>query len=74
MTEWRAGRLTFVGMFTVFVLLGGFGYWATFSNISGAIVASGQIEVDRNRQVVQHLDGGVVEPLHRTKVASSAGE
>ena len=26
------------------------------------------------KQIMQHLDGGVIEPLHRTKVASSAGE
>ena len=36
---------------------------STFSQISGAIVASGQIEVDQNRQVVQHPDGGVIAEL-----------
>ena len=30
---------------------------------SGAIIAGGQIEVDQNRQVVQHPDGGVVEAI-----------
>jgi len=33
------------------------------SNIAGAIVASGRIEVDRNRQVVQHDTGGTVEDI-----------
>ncbi len=52
-----------LGLIVVLILLGGFGYWAATTNISGAIVASGQIEVDQNRQVVQHLDGGVVAEI-----------
>ncbi len=48
------------GFLGLAILVGGFGGWAVFANISGAIVASGQIEVDQNRQIVQHLDGGVV--------------
>ncbi|XAY81115.1 HlyD family type I secretion periplasmic adaptor subunit [Sagittula stellata E-37] len=49
-----------VGLLAVALLVGGFGYWSATTNISGAIVASGQIQVDQNRQVVQHPDGGVV--------------
>lgn len=30
------------------------------AQLSGAIIASGQIEVEQNRQFVQHSDGGVV--------------
>ncbi len=52
-----------MGLIALLVLVGGFGAWATLTNISGAIIASGRIEVDRNRQVVQHPDGGVVEEL-----------
>jgi HlyD family type I secretion membrane fusion protein len=33
------------------------------SEIKGAIIAHGRIEVDQNRQVVQHLDGGVVSEI-----------
>jgi len=57
---WRTrGPLT-VGFLALLVLLGGFGAWSVFATLSGAIIASGQIEVDQNRQVVQHPDGGVV--------------
>jgi HlyD family secretion protein len=49
-----------LGILALGVLLGGFGYWAATTNISGAVIASGQIQVERNRQVVQHPDGGVV--------------
>lgn len=52
-----------VGLIAVAILFGGFGTWAATTNISGAIVASGQIEVDQNRQVVQHPDGGVVSEI-----------
>lgn len=53
-------RYLVLGFLGLLILLGGFGSWAVFTNISGAIVASGQVEVDQNRQVVQHPDGGVV--------------
>ena len=49
-----------VGGLSLLVLVGGFGTWAAMSEISGAVIASGQIEVDQNRQIVQHPDGGVV--------------
>ncbi|MEL6914572.1 MAG: HlyD family type I secretion periplasmic adaptor subunit [Pseudomonadota bacterium] len=60
---WSARRPLTFGLIGLALLVGGFGTWATQANISGAIVASGRIEVDRNRQVVQHLDGGVVAEL-----------
>ena len=52
-----------IDIIALLVLVGGFGGWAALSQISGAIVASGQIEVDQNRQVVQHPDGGVIAEL-----------
>ncbi|MEQ9694530.1 HlyD family type I secretion periplasmic adaptor subunit [Shimia sp. SDUM112013] len=61
--EWPVGKHMLIGLFGLVVLLGGFGTWAVMTEISGAIIAGGRIEVDRNRQVVQHLDGGVVEDI-----------
>jgi len=52
-----------IGLAALVLLVGGFGTWAATTNISGAIVASGQIQVERNRQVVQHPDGGVVAEI-----------
>jgi len=52
-----------LGLLALVVLVGGFGGWSTFSSITGAVIASGRIEVDQNRQVVQHPDGGVVDAI-----------
>ena len=52
-----------LGLFSLLILIGGFGSWATFSSLSGALIASGQIEVEKNCQVVQHPDGGVVSEI-----------
>ncbi|EYD73351.1 HlyD family type I secretion periplasmic adaptor subunit [Limimaricola hongkongensis] len=62
-SAWSAARPLVLGFGALIVLLGGFGVWATTSEISGAVVASGRIEVDQNRQVVQHPDGGVVDEI-----------
>ncbi|WP_226779772.1 HlyD family type I secretion periplasmic adaptor subunit [Oceaniglobus trochenteri] len=60
---WSATRPMVIGLLALLALVGGFGTWATMTQISGAIIASGQIEVERNRQVVQHPDGGVVSEI-----------
>lgn len=61
---WSAWGLLIVGFVGVSVLLGGFGVWAAMSEIGGAIIAQGRIEVDQNRQVIQHPDGGVVQEIY----------
>jgi HlyD family secretion protein len=60
---WSAARPLWVGGLTILCLVGGFGGWSLFTSISGAIVSSGQIEVEQHRQVVQHLDGGMVAEI-----------
>lgn len=56
-------RALTMGSLVLVLLIGGFGSWAVFTQIAGAIIAPGQIEVDQNRQVVQHPDGGVVAEI-----------
>lgn len=52
-----------IGITALSLLVGGIGYWSVHTKIAGAIIASGQIEVENNRQVVQHAEGGVVEKI-----------
>jgi len=61
--RWSARGPVVLGLVGLAILVGGFGYWAAVSNISGAVVASGQIEVEQNRQIIQHPDGGVVAEI-----------
>ncbi|PYE83711.1 HlyD family type I secretion periplasmic adaptor subunit [Pseudoroseicyclus aestuarii] len=61
--RWSAKGPVTAGLLGLLLLVGGFGGWAALSEITGAVIASGRIEVERNRQVVQHPDGGVVEEV-----------
>ncbi len=61
--DWSARGPLVLGATSLALLLGGFGAWSVMTEISGAVVASGQIEVEQHRQVVQHPEGGVVESI-----------
>jgi len=60
---WSATGPVVIGLLGLLVLVGGFGTWAMMTQIAGAVVASGRIEVERNRQIVQHENGGVVAEI-----------
>jgi HlyD family type I secretion membrane fusion protein len=60
MAEWRAGGALIAGVLALVLLVGGLGVWSTQAQLSSAVVTSGMINVETNRQVVQHPDGGVV--------------
>ncbi|WP_341863402.1 HlyD family type I secretion periplasmic adaptor subunit [Gymnodinialimonas sp. 57CJ19] len=62
-SAWSVRAPMGLGLFALFVLVAGFGSWSVSSTLSGAVVASGQIEVDRNRQAIQHPEGGVMAQL-----------
>lgn len=60
---WSARKPLWLGLLALLVLVGGFGGWAMTAQIGGAVIASGQIIVDQNRQIVQHSDGGIVSAI-----------
>ena len=60
---WPVRRYMIIGTAALAVLVGGFGTWSVLAQINGAVITSGQIEVDRNRQIVQHPFGGVVADI-----------
>ncbi len=57
---WGAGGYIRFGIFCVALLAGGLGGWAATAKLKGAVISSGHLRVESQRQVVQHLDGGVV--------------
>ncbi len=54
----------FAGVLIVGVLVGGIGSWAIMTEISGAVVASGNVVVETNTRKVQHQEGGIVESIY----------
>ena len=65
-----------LGALTIGLLAaGGLGGWATMTELSGAVVASGSLVVDTNVKKVQHPTGGVVGELRvRDGVHVNAGD
>jgi HlyD family type I secretion membrane fusion protein len=61
--RWSAVAPLWIGWLGLAVMVIGVGGWSVLTNITGAVIAMGQIEVDQNRQVVQHPDGGVVAEI-----------
>lgn len=62
-SETSIQRHLFVGAGTVLLLAGGVGGWATVTEISSAVIASGAMVVDSNVKKVQHPTGGIVGEL-----------
>ena len=67
--KWSVARPMALGLTTVAVLVVGTIGWGLMTTITGAVVTSGQLEVDQNRQIVQHADGGTVEEIRVTEGA-----
>lgn len=49
-----------IGLITILVTFGGFGAWALFAPLHGAVIAAGQVKVENSRKTIQHLEGGIV--------------
>jgi HlyD family secretion protein len=62
--RWNLRGFLLTGYIALFILVFGIGAWAAVTRISGAIVAAGAVEVEGNRQVVQHPTGGVIEAIN----------
>ncbi len=60
----RIRRLNIVGLATAVVLVGGFGGWAATAELSGAVIAPGNIVVEVYIKKVQHPYGGVVSAIN----------
>ncbi len=57
---WSIKAPAFVGLLALAILVLGLGVWSVRTELAGAIISQGVIEVQSNRQVIEHPDGGVV--------------
>ena len=51
------------GIVLTLLLVVGCGGWAVLAQLSGAIVSTGSVKVDRNLKAIQHRDGGIVSEI-----------
>lgn len=49
-----------IGFGAVLAVVGGIAFWSIAAPIEGAVIAGGQVVVESNRKIVQHLEGGVI--------------
>lgn len=61
--KWSAGFPLLIGVLSLLLFVGGFGLWSVRTTLSSAVVASGVVQVESKRQVVQHPEGGVVSEI-----------
>ncbi len=51
------------GYGVIAAIFGGLILWSILAPIEGAVIAAGQVTVESNRKMVQHLEGGVVKEI-----------
>ena len=51
------------GYWVIAVVFGGFGIWSFVAPIESAALGTGKVQVEGNRQPVQHLEGGIVREI-----------
>ena len=56
-------RYQLAGGLGILVVLGSIGAWASFSSISGAVIAPGTIVVESSTKRIQHREGGIVAEI-----------
>ncbi|MFW6314125.1 MAG: HlyD family type I secretion periplasmic adaptor subunit [Desulfohalobiaceae bacterium] len=56
-------RVIIVGLIFIGLFFGGLGYWAATTTLEGAVIAPGDVIVEKYRQQVQHRDGGIVQEI-----------
>lgn len=57
-------RVALVGYAVIASCVGMVGAWAALSKVSSAVIASASISLESRRQVVQHLEGGMISEIH----------
>ncbi|TPW28319.1 HlyD family type I secretion periplasmic adaptor subunit [Martelella alba] len=61
--KWSCKHFLRTGYAALALGIGGMVLWGFATEIDGAVVASGQVEVQVRKQVIQHQDGGVIAEI-----------
>lgn len=61
--DYGVGRRMVLGFLVAVGLVFGGGTWVANATISGAVIATGQVTVERHLKRVQHRDGGIVKAI-----------
>ncbi|MGN7661752.1 MAG: HlyD family type I secretion periplasmic adaptor subunit [Anaplasma sp.] len=51
------------GLVVIVIFFGFFGVWAAIAPLDGAVIAPGEVVASMNRQIVQHLEGGIIKEI-----------
>ncbi len=63
LTSGNPKKAIMAGVIIIVLFFGGFGAFASFFPYSGAVIASGVVKVSKERKIVQHLEGGIVDRI-----------
>ena len=56
-------QIIMAGLIIIGIFFGVGGIWASVAEITGAVIAQGEVRVDTERKTVQHLEGGIVREI-----------
>ena len=59
----KIGRHVCFGVALALLLVVGIGGWSLLAQLSGAVVATGSVKVERNLKAIQHRDGGIISEI-----------
>ncbi len=59
----RLGGRIAAGLTFALLLVAGAGGWAATAQLTGAVIATGTVNVDQNLKAVQHRDGGIISEI-----------
>lgn len=58
---WRP--VIMLGYLIIILFFGVFGIWAAFAPLGSGAIAQGQLQVDTNQKIIQHLEGGIIAKI-----------
>lgn len=61
--RWSGRFPLWSGITALVLLVAGLGAWSFGTTLAGAVIAQGIVQVESNRQVVQHPQGGVIDEI-----------